>query len=143
MFGRKRIKPIDLKSLEELRGLIAEGRPLLLDFLQPGCRNCKIMDGIVSELAEEYGDSARVVKVDVTRVTAAVKQGVRSDFLVPCHRRAVGQDGEGPQLAVGARGGGGADLHEILQDGAIRPEFLGKYCFHSPQLEARAPQRGS
>ena len=73
MFGRKRIKPIDLKSLEELRGLIAEGRPLLLDFLQPGCRNCKIMDGIVNELAEEYGASAHVVKVDVTRVAGAVQ----------------------------------------------------------------------
>jgi len=73
MFGRKRSKPVEVNSLDDLKPLLAEGKPVLLDFWQPGCRNCKIMDGIVSELAEEYGDSARVVKVDVTRVTAAVQ----------------------------------------------------------------------
>ena len=73
MFGRKRSKPIEVNTLDDLKPLLAEGKPVLLDFWQPGCRNCKIMDGIVSELAEEYGDSARVVKVDVTRVTGAVQ----------------------------------------------------------------------
>ncbi len=73
MFGRKRVKPIELGSLDDLKPLLAEGKPLLLDFWQPGCRNCKIMDGIVNEVAEEYGDSAHVVKVDVTRVTGAAE----------------------------------------------------------------------
>jgi thioredoxin 1 len=72
MFGRKRAKPIDLKSLEELKPLLAEGKPVLLEFMQVGCRNCKIMDGIVNELAEEYAGSAHVVKVDVGRVPGAV-----------------------------------------------------------------------
>jgi len=73
MFGRKRVKPIEAKSLDDLKSLFAEGKPVLIDFWQPGCRNCKIMDGIVSELAEEYGGSAYVVKVDVGRVPAAVQ----------------------------------------------------------------------
>jgi thiol-disulfide isomerase/thioredoxin len=73
MFGRKRAKPIEANSLDDLKPLLAEGKPVLLDFWQPGCRNCKIMDGIVSELAEEYGDSAHVVRVDVTRVAGAAE----------------------------------------------------------------------
>ena len=71
MFGRKRAKPIDLKSLDQLKPLIAEGRPVLIEFMQVGCRNCKIMDGIVNEVAEEYGESAHVVKVDLGRVADA------------------------------------------------------------------------
>jgi thiol-disulfide isomerase/thioredoxin len=71
MFGRKRVKPLEVKSLEDLKPLFAEGKPVLLDFWQPGCRNCQIMDGIVSEVAEEYGASAHVVRVDVTRVAGA------------------------------------------------------------------------
>jgi thiol-disulfide isomerase/thioredoxin len=72
MFGRKRTKPIDLKNLDQLKELIAEGKPVLIDFMQVNCRTCKIMDGIVSELAEEYGTSAHVVKVDLGRVPDAV-----------------------------------------------------------------------
>jgi len=71
MFGRKRVKPIDVKSLDQLKDLIADGKPVLIDFMQATCRNCKIMDGIVNEVAEEYGASAHVVKVDLGRVPAA------------------------------------------------------------------------
>jgi thioredoxin 1 len=73
MFGRKRVKPIDAGSLEEVRALLAEGKPVLLDLWQPGCRNCRIMDGIVGEVAEEYGGSAHVARVDITRVPAAIQ----------------------------------------------------------------------
>ena len=71
MFRRKRVKPIDLKSLDQLKDLLAEGKPVLLDFMQVGCRACKIMDGIINELAEECGPSAHVVKVDLGRVPGA------------------------------------------------------------------------
>jgi thioredoxin 1 len=73
MFGRKRVKPIEARSLDEVKALLAEGKPVLLDLWQPGCRNCKIMDGIINEIAEEYGGSAHVVKVDVTRVEGAAQ----------------------------------------------------------------------
>ena len=72
MFGRKRVKPRHLNSLADLKSLVAEGKPVLIEFMRAGCRNCSIMDGIVSELAEEYGDSACVVKIDVGRVADAV-----------------------------------------------------------------------
>ena len=71
MFGRKRTKPIDLKSLDQLKPLLAEGKPVLVEFMQVACRSCKIMDGIVNEVAEEYGTSAHVVKVDLGRVADA------------------------------------------------------------------------
>jgi thioredoxin 1 len=71
MFGRKRAKPIDLKDLDQLKPLLAEGKPVLIEFTQASCANCRVMDGIVSEVAEEYGGSAHVVKVDLGRVPAA------------------------------------------------------------------------
>ncbi len=73
MFGRKRVKPIEIKKLDELKPLLAEGKPVLLDFMQVNCRSCRIMDGIVNELAEEYAGTAYVVKVDVTQVPGAVQ----------------------------------------------------------------------
>jgi len=73
MFGRKRVKPIELRRLDDLKPLLAEGKPVLLDLMQVNCRSCKIMDGIVNELAEEYAGSAHVVKVDVARVPEAIQ----------------------------------------------------------------------
>jgi thioredoxin 1 len=49
-------------------------QPILIDFYQVNCRSCKIMDGIVNELAEEYAGGARIVKVDVGRVPGAAQQ---------------------------------------------------------------------
>jgi thioredoxin 1 len=74
MFGRKRIKPLELKELGELEELMEGDEPILLDFYQVNCRSCKIMDGIVNELAEEYAGGAKIVKVDVGRVPGAAQQ---------------------------------------------------------------------
>ncbi len=73
MIFKKRTKPRQLKALAELEELMDDDKPILLDFWQANCRSCKIMDGIVNELAEEYADSAHVVKVDVGRVPGAVQ----------------------------------------------------------------------
>jgi thioredoxin 1 len=62
-----------LKSLDELEPLMEGDAPILLDFFQVNCRSCKIMDGIVNELAEEFEAGAHVVKVDVGRVPGAVQ----------------------------------------------------------------------
>lgn len=76
---KKRPKPTKLQHLNELDPLVASGRPVLLDFMQINCGPCKVMDGIVNELAEEYHESAHIVKVDVTRVAGAAQMfGVRS-----------------------------------------------------------------
>ena len=59
--------------------MLKSGKPVLLDFMQVGCGPCQVMDGIVNELAREYGESAHIVKVDVGKVAGAAQAfGVRS-----------------------------------------------------------------
>ena len=72
MFKRK-TKARKIHSLDELQPLIASGRPVLISFFQVGCAPCQVMDGIVNELAREYGDSAHVVKADIGRVPGAAE----------------------------------------------------------------------
>ena len=72
LFSRK-LKPVKMQSLEELNPMIESGKPVLLDFMQINCGPCRVMDGIVNELAEEYGESAHIVKVDVTKVAGAAQ----------------------------------------------------------------------
>lgn len=69
---KKRVKATHVDTLDQLDALTADGRPVLIDFFQVDCRPCRIMSGIVDELAEEYADTAHVVKVDVRRVPGAV-----------------------------------------------------------------------
>jgi thiol-disulfide isomerase/thioredoxin len=54
--------------------MIASGRPILLDFWRMGCQSCRLMDGVVRELAEEYDGSAHIVKVDIGAVQGAVQK---------------------------------------------------------------------
>jgi thioredoxin 1 len=72
LFSRKP-KPVKMQSIDELKPMIDSGRPVLLDFMQVNCGPCRVMDGIVNELAEEYGESAHIVKVDVTKVAGAAQ----------------------------------------------------------------------
>lgn len=78
MFARRK-KATSINSLDELDPLMASGKPVLIDFMQVGCAPCRVMDGIMNELAAEYPDSAHVVKVDVGKVPgAAEKFNIRS-----------------------------------------------------------------
>ncbi len=70
---KKRKKAVQLNSLDELQPMIDSGNPVLLDFFQFGCAPCKVMDGIVNELAAEYGETAHIVKVNVARVPGAAQ----------------------------------------------------------------------
>ena len=72
MFKRK-TKARKINSLDELHPMVASGRPVLINFFQVGCAPCQVMDGIVNELAREYGESAHVVKADVGRVPGAAE----------------------------------------------------------------------
>ena len=75
----RRTKPMKLESLDELSPLLESDKPVLLDLMQPNCGSCRVMDGIVNELASEYAESAHIIKVDVTKVPgAAAAFGVRS-----------------------------------------------------------------
>lgn len=75
----KRTKPIDLETLDQLDELVRSGKPVLIDFMQTNCQPCRTMDGIVTELAEEFDGKAHVVKANAARVPDAFfKYKVRS-----------------------------------------------------------------
>lgn len=61
---RKKNKPIKLESESQLQELARSGKPVLVDFWQYGCQPCRVMDGIVRELAEEFADEAHIVMAD-------------------------------------------------------------------------------
>ena len=46
---------------------------MLVDLWQTNCQPCRMMDGIVDELAAEFAGRAHVVKVDVGRVPGAAE----------------------------------------------------------------------
>jgi thiol-disulfide isomerase/thioredoxin len=69
----KKPRAVKLQQLDELEPLLKSGRPVLLDLYQVGCSACQVMDGIVNELAREYGESAHIVKVDLGRVPGAIQ----------------------------------------------------------------------
>lgn len=78
MFRRKP-KAQKIDHLDELKPMLSSGNPVLIDFFQIGCAPCQVMDGIVNELAREYGESAHIVKVDIGRVPGAIQTfGIRS-----------------------------------------------------------------
>ena len=74
MVFRKRPKPVNLEHLDDLEPMIESGQPILLDFWRTGCQPCRLMDGIIKELAEEYQGEAHVVKVDIGAVQGAVEK---------------------------------------------------------------------
>lgn len=74
MIFKRRNKPTEVTSLEELEELKAGSKPILLDFYQQNCQPCRTMDGVVNELADEFSDSAHVVKVNVGKVPGAVQE---------------------------------------------------------------------
>jgi thioredoxin 1 len=71
---KNRPKAIKVTSMREIDELAASGRPVLVDFYQVGCAPCQVMDGIMNELSREYGESAHVVKADITRMPDAAQR---------------------------------------------------------------------
>ncbi len=63
---------------ETLDGLLADGRPLLLTFMMPGCGPCKAMRPAVARWVDAYPDRVRVVAV--SRLTAEANVESYADF---------------------------------------------------------------
>ncbi len=73
MFSKKpKARKVD--SLAEIDELSRSGKPVLVDFYQVGCAPCQVMDGIMNELARDYGSTAHVVKADIRRMQEAVER---------------------------------------------------------------------
>ena len=74
MIFKRRNKPLNLEHVDQIDELAASGKPVFLDFWQTGCQSCRTMDGVVGELADEYAESAHVVKVNVRNVPGAAQR---------------------------------------------------------------------
>jgi thioredoxin 1 len=58
--------------------LRADG-PVLVDFYADWCRSCQLLAPVLDELAEDWGDRVRIVKLDVEANQAtAARYGVKS-----------------------------------------------------------------
>jgi thiol-disulfide isomerase/thioredoxin len=71
---KKQPKAIKVSTMREIDELASSGKPVLVDFYQTGCAPCQVMDGIMNELSREYGESAHVVKADITRMPDAAQR---------------------------------------------------------------------
>lgn len=65
---KRRHKAPAIKSRDEFELLVAEGKPVLVDFMKYGCSPCQVMDGIVNEVSEEFDGEAHVVKARLEEV---------------------------------------------------------------------------
>ncbi|MDH5373578.1 MAG: thioredoxin family protein [Acidimicrobiia bacterium] len=74
MIFKRRLKAVQVSNLAEIDDMVASGKPVLIDFFQFGCAPCKVMDGIVDEIADEFGPSAHVVKANVAKMPGAVQK---------------------------------------------------------------------
>jgi thioredoxin 1 len=67
LFSR-RVKAQQIKTTDDFDAALASSRPVFVDFWKPDCQPCRVMDGIVNELAEEFQEDAVVLKANLQDV---------------------------------------------------------------------------
>jgi thioredoxin 1 len=103
----KKPKARKVTSLAEIDDLSRTGKPVLVDFYQVGCAPCQVMDGIMNELAREYGSSAHVVKADISSMPDAIaRYGIRSTpTMILLGRPPVKASKKAKDRSTGTKGG--------------------------------------
>lgn len=64
----KRVKAQRIDNAADFDEAVSSGKPVFVDFWKPDCQPCRIMDGIVDELADEFDESATVLKANLHQV---------------------------------------------------------------------------
>lgn len=128
VFGRKRrLKATHVTELEHVDQLASDGKPVLIDLFQTNCAPCRVMDGIVDELADEYRDGAHVVKINVVNVPEAIDAfKVRSTPTFAVVSAKVRSDGSRSKASLRWRASGLIKKNELAKvldrNGGVRAE---------------------
>jgi thiol-disulfide isomerase/thioredoxin len=64
-FFKRRHRAEQLKTLDDFADVLGKGKPVLIDFWKYGCSPCKVMDGIIDEVSEEFQEEAIVIKASL------------------------------------------------------------------------------
>lgn len=67
-FFKRRHRAEQLKTLDDFADVLSKGKPILIDFWKYGCSPCRVMDGIIDEVSEEFQEEAIVIKASLEAV---------------------------------------------------------------------------
>lgn len=74
-------------NTEQFNELLKGDKPVVCDFFATWCGPCKMLAPVLDKLAEDYGDKAEFVKVDIDEnMELAAKYGIMSIPLVAVFR---------------------------------------------------------
>lgn len=79
-------------TMSELKKMIAEDKPTLVDFFATWCGPCKMQSPILEQLKQQVGDTANIIKIDVDRnPDLAAEYQIRSVPTIMVFRNGVQQ----------------------------------------------------